>query len=84
MNLTSSLEDAGSIPGPAHWIKEPGIALSCGVGRRHGLDPMLLWLWCRPAAAALIQPLDLELPYAVGSALKKKKKRRRYQEERVG
>ena len=48
--------------------------MSCGVGRRHGLDPMLLWLWCRPAAAALIQPLDLELPYAVGSALKKKKK----------
>ena len=31
--------------------------MSCGVGRRHGLDPLLLWLWCRPAAVALIQPL---------------------------
>ena len=31
-------------------------------------------LWCRPAAAALIQPLTWELPYAAGAALKKKKK----------
>ena len=28
-------------------------------------DPALLWLWCRPAAAVLIQPLAWELPYAV-------------------
>ena len=32
---------------------------------------MLLWLW--PAAAAPIQPLAWELPYASGVALKKKK-----------
>ena len=25
-----------------------------GVGHKCGLDPLLLWLWCRPAAAALI------------------------------
>ena len=51
------------------------IAVTCGVGRRCGSDPALLWLWCRPAAVALIQPLAWELPYAVGSALKRKKKK---------
>ena len=52
-----------------------------GVGHRRGLDPVLLWLWYRPAAAALIQPLVWELPYATGAALKrqreKKKKRKK-------
>ena len=36
--------------------------MSCRVGCRHGMDPVLLWLWPRPAAAALIQPLAWELP----------------------
>ena len=48
--------------------------MSCGVGRRHGWDPMLLWLWCRPAAAGPIQPLAWELWYATHVALKKLKK----------
>ena len=47
--------------------------MSCGVGRRHSLDPALLGLWYRPAAVAPIQPLVWELPYAVGVALKSKK-----------
>ena len=53
--------------------------MSCGVGRRHGLDPTLLWLWLwlwlwhRSAAAALIQPLAWEPPTAAGAALKRKK-----------
>ena len=51
-----------------------GVAISCGIGHRHGLDPMLLWLWCRMAAVALIQPLAWELPYSVGAALKTKTK----------
>ena len=34
----------------------------------------MLWLWCRPAAAAPIRPLVWELPYAMGVALKVKKK----------
>ena len=37
---------------------------------RRGSD--LMWLWCRPAAVALIQPLAWELPYASSAALKKK------------
>ena len=45
--------------------------MSCGVGRRCASDPALLWLWHRPAAAALICPLAWELPHAVGVAVKK-------------
>ena len=44
--------------------------MSCGVGSRYSLDLALLWLWHRMAAAAQIQPLAWELPYAVGAALK--------------
>ena len=50
-----------------------GIATSYGVGHRGGSDPM--WLWHKPAAAALIQPLAWELPQAVAVALKRKKKK---------
>ena len=34
---------------------------------------MLPWLWCRPAAVALIQPLAWEPPNAMGVAPKKTK-----------
>ena len=44
--------------------------MSCGVGRGQGSDLALLWLWCRPAAVALIRLLAWEAPYAVGAALK--------------
>ena len=44
--------------------------MSCGVGHRQGLDLTLLWLWCTPAAVALIGPLAWEPPYAAGAALK--------------
>ena len=37
-NPTSIYKDMGSNPGLTQWVK----------------DPALLWLWCRPAAAALI------------------------------
>ena len=48
--------------------------MSSGVGRRHGSDLMWLWLWCRPAAVALIQLLAWEPLYAMGVALKGKTK----------
>ena len=49
----------------------PGVAVSYGVGRRCGSVPAWLWLWCRPAAAALIRPLTWEHPYATAVALKR-------------
>ena len=72
-NLTSIHENMGLIPGLAQGVKGSGVAMSCGVGRRYSLDLVLLWLWCRPAAIALIRPLVWELPCAMGVALKKKK-----------
>ena len=55
--------------------------MSCGVGRRGGSDPALLWLWRSLAATAPIRPLAWEPPYATGAAQemakrqKKKKKK---------
>ena len=60
--------------------------MSCGIGRRHGSESVLLWLWCRLAARALIRPLARKPPYAAGSALntkKKKKKKKKKKEKRV-
>ena len=55
-NPTRNHEVAGSIPGLAQRVK----------------DLALLWLWCRPAAAAaLSQPLAWESPYAEGVDLKR-------------
>ena len=45
--------------------------MTCGVGHRCSSDPMLLWLWYRSAAVALIWPQDWELPHATGAGLKK-------------
>ena len=51
--------------------------MSRGVGCKHGSDLAWLWLWRRPVAVALTQPLAWEPPYATGEALKKKKKRKK-------
>ena len=52
------------------------VAVSCGVGRRRGPDPVLLWLWRRPVGTAPIGPLAWEPPYAVGWALGKTKRKK--------
>ena len=54
--------------------------MSCGVGCRHGSDPMLLCLWRRPVATAPIQSLTWEPPYAMGAALKRQKDQKKKQQ----
>ena len=56
--------------------------MSCGGGHRCGSDLALLWLWMWRAAAALIQPLAWEPPYAVGVAPKKAKKEKKRKEKK--
>ena len=68
-NLTKIHEDL------TQWVKDPALP-SCGVGHRRGSDSVLLWLWCRPAAVALIQSLAQDLPHATGVALKEKEKKK--------
>ena len=58
-NPTNIHKNVGWNPDLAQWVK----------------DLTLLWLWCRSAAAALIQPLAWELPYAAGVTRKKEKNR---------
>ena len=53
------------------------VAVGCGVGGRHGSDPVLLWLWRRLVATALIRPLAWDPPYAVGAAQEIAKKRQK-------
>ena len=54
----------------AQWVRIRPLASFSGFK-----DPVLLWLWCWPAAAAPIGPLAWELPHAAGVSLKKQKKK---------
>ena len=62
------------------------MAVSYGVGCRHGLDPKLLWLWCRPVATAPIRPLVWEPPHAEEVAqemAKRQKKDKKKKEKKI-
>ena len=55
--------------------------MSCGVGHRHGLDSVLLWLWRRLAATAPIRPLAWESPYAAGAAQEMANRQKQQQQQ---
>ena len=57
--------------------------MSCGVVHGCGLDPVLLWLWLWPAAAALTGPLSWEPPYAAHVALKRPKKKKKKKKKKL-
>ena len=75
MNPPSIHDDVDLIPGLTQWVRvgQGGSAcVSCGVGCRHGWDPVWLLAW--------------ELPYAVDKTLKsktKQNKNKNYLEQRV-
>ena len=51
--------------------------MSCGVDHSCSSDPVLLWLWYRLAAAAVIQPLAWELPCVAIKRQKRKKEKKK-------
>ena len=57
--------------------------MSCGGGRRRGLDPVWLWLWLwrRSAATAPIRPLAWEPPYTAEAAQEMAKRQKQKQKQ---
>ena len=70
--LTRIHDDVGLNPGLAQWVRVLALPWAVMLGCRCSSDPVLPWLWCRPAAVSLIQSLPWELPYALKSPPPKK------------
>ena len=85
MNLTSIHEDASLIPGPPQQVKNPVLpwaVVQVGIGHRCVPDPLLLWLWSRPAATAPITP-SLGTSICHGNSPKKTKNKQQQQKPQL-
>ena len=67
----------GFDPWPHSVGKASDIAVICGVHHRCSSDLVLLGLWHRLAAIALIRLLAWEPPYGMGVALKRQKTKKK-------
>ena len=67
----------GFDPWPLSVDEGFSVATGCIVNHRCSSDTVLPRLWWRPAVAALIQLLAVELPYATGAAVKRKRKKKK-------
>ena len=56
-NPNSVHEYGGLIPDLVQWFKDLALPQAAVQDTDTGLDPALLWQWCRPAAAAAIRLL---------------------------
>ena len=58
--------------------------MSCGVDRRRGSDPLLLWLWCRPVgySSDSTRSLGTSICRKCGSKKTKKKSKKKKEEEK--
>ena len=73
MNPTGNHEVVGLIPARAQWVKDLALReLWCRSQMR--FSSLVLWLWCRLVATALIRPLAWESPHAMRAGPRKGKK----------
>ena len=78
-NQTSIHEDLSLIPGLTKWVKDPALPRAV-VWVTEAAQIWRCCDWYRPAAAP-IQPLGWEFPYATGAALKSKPKQTKSNKE---
>ena len=73
-NTTGIHLDTGSIPCLTQWVRESRIAVSCGVGCRHGSDLALLWPQVGSCSFNSTPSLGTSMCHRYGPKQKKKQK----------
>ena len=74
MNPTSNHEVMGTIPGLAHWVKDPELPGAVGQVTDAAWIPRCCGCGCGGQLQLQFKPLAWEPPYAMGEALKRDQK----------